>query len=133
MSVNSLDHINIITSDLDATCDYYSQLLGLERRNGPMELPPESVQWMFDAQDRALFHITTPQFRNIYPIPGPPVSPTGAINHIALDCSDFADTIARLEKMGAEYRTNGIDSVRLKQIFTSDPNQVMLELNFRGV
>ena len=97
-----------------------------------VELPPQAVQWMYDADGRALFHITTPQFRNIYPIPGPAVSPTGALNHVALDCSDFDDMIARLDRMGAQYRASGIDSVRLKQIFIADPNQVMLELNFRG-
>ncbi len=132
MPVNALDHINIITDKLDQTCDYYAQLLGLERRNGPMELPAESVQWMFTAEGRALFHITTPQFRGIFPEPGPPVSPTGAINHIALDCRGFAETVERLDAMGADYRASGLDSIRLKQIFTSDPNQVLLELNFRG-
>jgi catechol 2,3-dioxygenase-like lactoylglutathione lyase family enzyme len=131
MPINALDHINIITAQLDETCEFYAVLLGLERRNGPMELPPESVQWMYTPGGKALFHITTPQFRNIYPVPGPEVSPTGAINHIALDCSGFADMVERLDVMGAEYRSSGIDSVRLKQIFTSDPNQVLLELNFR--
>ena len=132
MPVKSLDHINIITDKLDETCEFYAQLLGLERRNPPMELPPAAVQWMYDPSGRALFHITTPEFRGKVPVAGPAISPTGMIDHIALDCSDFPDMLERLKAMGLDYRASGMDSVRLKQLFVSDPNQVLLELNFRG-
>jgi catechol 2,3-dioxygenase-like lactoylglutathione lyase family enzyme len=48
MTVRALDHVNIITSDLDGTCAFYAELLMLERRDGPPPLSPHNAQWMFD-------------------------------------------------------------------------------------
>ena len=35
MQVEALDHVNIITDDLDGTAKFYEDLLGLERRDAP--------------------------------------------------------------------------------------------------
>ncbi|MBS0476515.1 MAG: glyoxalase/bleomycin resistance/extradiol dioxygenase family protein, partial [Proteobacteria bacterium] len=35
MRVNSLDHYNVITDRLDATAQFYVDVLNLERRDGP--------------------------------------------------------------------------------------------------
>ena len=40
MQVQALDHVNVITGDLEGTCAFYHELLGLERRDGPP--PPRS-------------------------------------------------------------------------------------------
>ena len=48
MRVEALDHINIITEDLDGTARFYADLLELERRDGPPPLTPETAQWMHD-------------------------------------------------------------------------------------
>jgi hypothetical protein len=36
----------------------------------------------------------------------------------------------RLDAMGAEYQKNLVAAINLRQIFTPDPNNVLLELNF---
>ena len=36
----------------------------------------------------------------------------------------------RLDARGADYRVNDLSSIGLRQIFTADPNNVLLELNF---
>ncbi|MES2303275.1 MAG: VOC family protein, partial [Pseudomonadota bacterium] len=41
MNVNALDHVNIITDQLDGTAEFYRTLLGLERRDGPAPLTPQ--------------------------------------------------------------------------------------------
>jgi catechol 2,3-dioxygenase-like lactoylglutathione lyase family enzyme len=61
-----------------------------------------------------------------------PGAETGAIHHVALRCANFAAVLARLDARGAEYRVNDVPSIGLKQIFTADPNNVLLELNFFG-
>ena len=38
MQVNALDHVNIITDNLDGTCTFYAELLGLDRRDAPPPL-----------------------------------------------------------------------------------------------
>ena len=49
---------------------------------------------------------------------------------VALRCGDFDVVKARLDRQGADYRVNDIPAIGLRQIFTADPNNVLLELNF---
>ena len=56
MQVNALDHVNVITSDLERSCAFYTGLLGLERRDGPPPLTPQNAQWMYDHAGRAIVH-----------------------------------------------------------------------------
>lgn len=132
MKVNALDHVNIITPDLDGTARFYAELFGLERRNGPPPLTPDNAQWMFDDAGRAVFHINSldcPRTFDRAVTPGP----TGSIHHVALACSGYDDMIARLNARGMERQVNTVESIGLRQIFTMDPNGVLLELNFFGV
>jgi catechol 2,3-dioxygenase-like lactoylglutathione lyase family enzyme len=131
MKVESLDHVNIITADLGGTCLFYSELLGLDRRNAPPPLTPETAQWMFDQQDRAILHINSIDCIRAYDREVM-TGPTGSIHHIALRCEGYDDIIERLEKRGASYQCNLVASISLRQIFTLDPNGVLLELNFFG-
>ena len=44
----------------------------------------------------------------------------------------YAEVIGRLDARGADYQCNTVESIGLRQIFTMDPNEVLLELNFFG-
>ena len=129
MRVQALDHVNIITSDLDRTARFYSDMFGLERRDAPPPLTPEDAQWMFDGCDRAIFHINSLDCPRAFDREVKQ-GPTGSIHHIALRCEGFDEMIARLDDRKAEYQLNLIEAVGLRQIFTQDPNGVLLELNF---
>jgi catechol 2,3-dioxygenase-like lactoylglutathione lyase family enzyme len=131
MRVNALDHVNIITADLDGTARFYAELLGLERRNAPPPLTPENAQWMYDGAGRAIIHINHTDCPRHFDRPIEP-GPTGALHHVALNCSGFAETLARLEARGLAHRLNEVTAIGLRQIFTLDPNSVLLELNFFG-
>ena len=130
MQVNALDHVNIITDQLDATATFYAQLLNLERRDGPPPLRAEHVQWMHDASGRPVLHLNSVDCPRAFDRNVEPGALTGAIHHVALNCSGFDTVTAGLEAAGADYRVNRIDSIGLRQIFTTDPNNVLLELNF---
>lgn len=56
---------------------------------------------------------------------------TGALHHVALDCSGHAATIERLDNLGIAFRSNDLPAIALRQVFVTDPNGVLLELNFR--
>ena len=131
MQVNALDHINIITDKLDETAAFYAALLGLERRNGPPPLTPHNAQWMY-AGEKPIVHINSTDCPRTFDRPVEPGALTGAIHHIALACSGHDEVTARLDAMGREYTTNTITAIGLRQIFTPDPNNVLLELNFFG-
>lgn len=131
MKVNALDHVNIITADLDGTARFYANLFDLERRNAPPPLTANHAQWMYDGDGRAILHLNSLDCPRAYErdvIPGP----TGSIHHVALNCLGYDEVVGRLEGRGLSYQVNVIDSVGLRQVFTMDPNGVLLELNFWG-
>ena len=129
MRVNALDHVNIITADLAGTARFYAELLGLEARNGPPPLTPSNAQWMYDAAGRAIVHINSIDCPRAYDRPVAP-GPTGALHHVALNCSGYGAMLARLDGRGLDYQINDVPAIGLRQIFTVDPNGVLLELNF---
>ena len=131
MKVNALDHINIITADLDGTAVFYAELFNLERRNAPPPLTPQTAQWMFDDAGRAIIHINSLDCARTFEREVTP-GPTGSIHHIALNCSGHADMVERLDARGMAHQNNLVAAIGLRQIFTMDPNGVLLELNFFG-
>ena len=49
---------------------------------------------------------------------------------MALKCVGYEEVKGRLDAMGADYQENLVSAINLRQIFTPDPNNVLLELNF---
>ena len=130
MNVEALDHVNIITDKLHETADFYGKLLGLVRKDAPPPLTPETATWMFDAQNRAIIHINSLDCRRTYHRDVEPGSLTGAVHHVALKCVGYEEVKGRLDAMGAHYQENLVEAISLRQIFTPDPNNILLELNF---
>ena len=132
MRVEALDHVNIITDRLDETAAWYADLLDLDRRDGPPPLTPETAQWMFDAEGRAIVHINSVDCARMYDREVQPGALTGALHHVALRLEGYEEVKARLDARGADYEENVVAAIGLRQIFTADPNNVLLELNFFG-
>jgi catechol 2,3-dioxygenase-like lactoylglutathione lyase family enzyme len=132
MKVEALDHINIITDRLDETARFYADLLDLDRRDAPPPLTPQNAQWMYDAAGRAIIHINSTECPRAYDRDVPQGSLTGALHHVALRLQGYEEVKARLDEQGADYKLNLVEAIGLRQIFTADPNNVLLELNFFG-
>ena len=132
MRVEALDHVNIITDRLDETAHFYADLLDLERRDAPPPLTPDNATWMHDAQGRAIIHINSLDCPRAYDRAIEPGALTGALHHVALRCTGHDTVVERLKARGAEYQLNLVEAIGLRQIFTADPNNVLLELNFFG-
>jgi catechol 2,3-dioxygenase-like lactoylglutathione lyase family enzyme len=131
MKVNALDHINILTADLDGTARFYAELFDLDRRDAPPPLTPQNAQWMYDDAGRAILHINSLECRRTYQRDVAP-GPTGSIHHVALNCSGYGEVLSRLDARGLDYQCNLVAAIGLRQVFTLDPNGVLLELNFFG-
>ncbi|WP_338466220.1 VOC family protein [Novosphingobium sp. ZN18A2] len=132
MKVNALDHVNIITDDLAGTARFFAEMFDLDVHDGPEPLKPEWAQWLYDDAGRAIFHINAKAMPQAYGRETPAGRVTGAIHHVALNCSGHAGFVERLERNGIDYRLNELPSVNLRQIFFHEPNGVLLELNFFG-
>jgi len=130
MRVNALDHVNVQTLDIGATVKFYAEVLDLEARNPPPPLDPKLVQWMYDAEGRAIFHLTTPG--SILGDTGKAElsRETGPVHHVALNCSGHDAMVGRLSSLGLDHKLNFVEAIDLKQIFVHDPNGVLLELNY---
>ena len=130
MAVNGLDHINIVAHDLQATVRFFAEVLDLTPGAPPGGVDPTRVAWMFDAGGRPLIHLSS----RGAPMPGGdrlPATDTGALHHVALDCSGYAAMTEKLKRLGVPHQRNEVASIALKQLFVTDPNGVLLELNFR--
>jgi len=131
MTVEALDHVNIVTRDLDRAERFYRDLLALETRAAPPPLTHETARWMCDTSGRAVLHLNglaAPRHFDRDMTAGP----TGALPHVAFRCAGYDDVLARIVAMGLDHRLNAVSAAGLRQIFLSDPDGVLLELNFFG-
>jgi len=86
--VDSLDHVNIITADLEGTARFYAELFGLEPRDAPPPLTHENARWIYDDAGRAILHLNSLECPRHYDREVRP-GPTGALHHVALRCSGY--------------------------------------------
>lgn len=131
MRINGLDHINIQTMDLAGTVRFYADVLGLVAGDPPPNLDRNRVQWMFDTEGRPVFHLCRPGALFGESEEDAALGRTGPVHHVALDCSGHDAMVAQLDRLGLRYRLNHVAEIDLKQVFVSDPNGVLLELNYR--
>ena len=132
MTVKSLDHVNIQTRDVAGTARFFTDVLDL--RAGPVfpGADMSAITWMYDAQDRPLIHVTLPGMTFAEDAERPIGTDTGALHHVAFECDGHDAMLARLGGLGLAFRTRDIAQIGLRQIFVTDPNGVLLELNYRG-
>lgn len=132
MQVNWLDHVNVITDRLDETAEFYRALLNLKRRDAPPPLTPQNAQWMYDAGGKAIIHINSVDCPRAFDREVQPGALTGAVHHVALNCTGYVEVLDRVKALGTAFQCNTVDAIGLRQVFVSDPNNVLLELNFFG-
>lgn len=130
MLINGLDHVNIITDDLDGTAAFYERALGLHRTATPVT--GFKGAWLSDADGNAIVHVMWKDPAGNFGAEHVPGSVTGAVHHVAFRCRGYDGAIERLKAAGLQYFTNEIRNVGMRQIFLRDPNAINIELNFAG-
>ena len=122
MPVNGVDHVNIRTTDVAHSAQFYVDIFDFEYRKGPVVMGNQS-NWLFDANGKPIIH-----FRQL---PSESTS-TGPIDHVALACIGKVDILARLEARGVAFSVAEGLLPGITQVFLKDPHGVPLELNFSG-
>jgi catechol 2,3-dioxygenase-like lactoylglutathione lyase family enzyme len=123
MPLNALHHITVQTDDLEATRDFYRDVLGLRVGFRPdLDFPG---YWLYCGEVPAVHLVPRGNA-----IGGGPSSDTGPFDHFAFVASDFQGVKSTLDKKGISYRENHIASPPIDQLFFPDNNNVMVELNF---
>lgn len=129
MQVNGVNHINLVTGDLDATIAFYEGLLEMKAQTIPVAPAGFSGRWICDAQNNPIIHV---QAYNPERHGELKTGLNGALDHVAFTCTGFDATKAKCEELGIEYRVNDRQFGDLRQVFVTDPNGISLELNYPG-
>ncbi len=133
MPVSHLEHFLLQVADLEATCDWYEQVIGLRR--GPTPDFKFPVQWLY-AGDKDVLHVTeggkdvSENRKKYLGQQSDALAGTGVIDHVAFRATGLKDTIARLRGLGVQFNERMVNDQGLYQLFLFDPNQVKVELNF---
>ncbi len=135
----ALNHYSIRTTNLAATCDFYTRVLGLSA--GPRPSFPFPGIWMYngshDQVANAVVHIIgmdkndpegLKQYlgdRDVSTLHG-----TGAVDHIAFFATGLSDMLQHLAAIGMLCRERTTPSIGLHQLFLDDPCGLVVELNY---
>ncbi len=121
MSIALLDHVNIATNKLEATKDFFVDVLGLSVGARPnFEFPG---YWLYaDGQD--LVHLVGVEDDS-------DVEPKSPLDHFAFRTDDLEAMAVRLDDNKVKYvRFEAPDGSR-RQLFLRDPNNVTIEISCR--
>ena len=133
MPVQRLEHFLVISEDIDATRDFYCDVLGMTVGFRPeLDFPG---YWLY-LGDVGCLHLaeweTYARWTKEVDIPMSTKAPgSGPVDHIAFNATGFDEVIGKLDQRGLGYKQNRLDDIGLRQIFLKDPNGITLELNFR--
>lgn len=128
MLVNSLFHIAIKSPDIEATRQFYCDVLGMTlAERPPLGFPGYWIQSPLPG-GVAMFHIYGGD--EALEEDGSMASGCGVIDHVSLSCQGFYEIKKKLDECGLDYRQNIVQSIRLWQLFVYDPSGVLLELSF---
>ncbi len=122
MNVGMLDHYNVSTRKLGDTVRFYEEILGFV--NGPR--PPFDFPgaWLY-SDGHPVLHLN-----DISPTDKPQRPDSGVIDHVAFGSRGFEAMKRHLAGKSVTFKVNQVPNSRRWQIFLTDPNNVMIELNF---
>ena len=121
MALIDLDHVNIRTANLAAMTRFYQEVLGLEI--GPRPDFRFDGAWLYCGSE-AVIHLIGVDDQS--------ERGSGVIDHVAFAADGFDRYVAFLSEKEYEHETRLVPGGKLRQIFVRDPNQVLIELNFRA-
>jgi len=122
MSVGVLDHFNIRTRKLGETVRFYEEVLDLKKGERPNFAFPGA--WMY-SEGKPVVHLVDISQTSEQQKPD-----SGVVHHVAFASRDFAGMKQRLKSKGLPFDVREVPGVDVWQIFVTDPNGVMIELNY---
>ena len=134
MPLTRMEHYLVLTDDLDATRDFYRDVLGMTV--GPR--PPLGFPgyWLYLGETPCI-HIaewlTYTAHSNALGIPVTGrAEGTGPFDHVAFNATGYDEMKQELERRNVGFSVNEPRGVDLRQIFLDDPNGLKIELNYFG-
>jgi catechol 2,3-dioxygenase-like lactoylglutathione lyase family enzyme len=139
MSVTAIEHVLVLSDDIERTRDFYCEAIGLEVGDRPPLAFPG--YWLYaGAGSGACVHIAERRpyathaaglgLRVQEPDPGLG-SGVGPVDHVAFSATDYDELLDRLQRSGVAAVTNVVPGGP-RQVFIEDPNGVRVEINVKG-
>jgi catechol 2,3-dioxygenase-like lactoylglutathione lyase family enzyme len=131
VALTSIQHLLVLTDDIDGTRDFYRDVLGLEEgARPPLEFPG---YWLY-AQGVPCVHIADREIYNVQARklglePSEGRRGSGVVDHVAFNAGDYDEVTARLERHGVEAVKNTVPGIGMRQLFINDPNGLRIEIN----
>ena len=128
MALHALEHVLVLTDDLEATKAFYCDVLGLEAGDRP-DLPFPGY-WLY-LDGVPCVHVAE---RTAYEAQLERMGlrrADGPVDHLAFAAADHDALVARLDAAGVEAVSNDVPAAGIRQLFFEDPNGVRIELNVR--
>jgi catechol 2,3-dioxygenase-like lactoylglutathione lyase family enzyme len=135
MPLSDLNHFFVRANDLEATRDFYVNVLGFEvmpRPNFPfpgywlgvggkvqVHMGPHGIP------NSDLYYLGTPRDAS--------TTQSGVVDHVAFAATGSAAFMQRFRELGIAFRPRHLPGSNLYQIFLRDPNGLMIELNFSDI
>ena len=134
MRVGSIEHVLVLSDDIDGTRDFYCNVIGLSVGDRPDLAFPG--HWLYaDEGGAACVHVAD---RRAYAahaaglgLAVPERDPgVGPVDHVAFSAEGYDELLERLSRMGVAAVTNAVPGGP-RQVFVQDPNGVRVELSVR--
>ena len=126
MPLARLDHVLVLTDDLEATRAFYCDVLGLEAgERPPLEFPG---YWLY-LDGAPCLHVAERAAYEAHAATLGLSSQETAVDHVAFAAEGYDRLAARLFAEGVETVTNDVPAAGFRQLFVTDPNGVRIELN----
>jgi catechol 2,3-dioxygenase-like lactoylglutathione lyase family enzyme len=129
--VSALDHVLVLSDDIERSREFYEGALGLQAgRRPPLEF---DGFWLY-AAERPCLHIAD---RSAYrahartlglDVPERADGP-GPVDHVAFVASDYDSVSRRLERCGVQPVRNDVPGGGPRQLFFFDPDGARIEIN----
>jgi catechol 2,3-dioxygenase-like lactoylglutathione lyase family enzyme len=135
MPVTELNHYFVRANDLEATKNFYCDVLGFEVMPRPDF--PFPGYWL-GANGKIQVHMGPHGIKNseLYYLGTTPKNGTedaGVVDHIAFLATEPEKFNTRFESLGMASRKRYFPEFKLFQMFVKDPNGLTIELNFHGI
>lgn len=119
MSIEGMNHFTILTADVEATVEFYREVLGLEAGPRPNFNFPGA--WLY-AGGSPILHVIGGRPREA-------LKP-GVIDHMAFSARGLPSVLATLRARSIEHDCRRQTGSGVWQVFFFDPNGARVELDF---
>lgn len=120
MGLERLDHINVCTRRLEELKAFYSEVLGLSP--GPRPNFSFGGAWMYCGRHPVVHLVERPALQ--------PTDGDLRLQHFAFAARDLEEFLARLERLGVEYRVGILEDFEVCQINVHDPDGNHIHVDF---